>query len=306
MPISSALKKILASWTDSPLSGFIRSSDNTQKLDVAVSEIVTLEDYFGEVALGKIPGRKSVNKFGAAPMGVQTTKTDIWDRADATPTQPIWIAPTQARIHAIVSSSASDTPGGTGVGQVIIYGLKNWNEGEVSETVTLNGITPVNTGNAYVIIHRMKVIQQASTTNVGGGAASPGPNVGTISATAAVNGTVTAVILPGNGQTEMAIYGVPSIQNALLYRWSAQLDRTIGASVSIDMELRVNENPNVQLLAFLRKDDISLQSTGTSSQERKYGVPYIFPGPCIIKVQAVGSAVDIDAETEFDLILVNK
>lgn len=306
MSINSPLKKILASWTDSPLAGFIRGSDNTQKLDVAISEIVTLEDYFGEVALGNIPGRKSVNKFGAAPNGVQTTKTDIWDRANATPTQQIWLAPTQARVHAIVSSSGSDVVGGVGVGQVIVYGLKNWNEGEISETVTLNGVNPVNTGNAYVIIHRMKVITQASTTNVGGGAASPGPNVGTITATAAVDGTVTAAILPGNGQTEMAIYGVPSIQNALMYRWSAQLDRTIGVSTVCDVELRVNENPNIQTVSFLRKDDISLQSTGTSSQERKYGVPYRFSGPCIIKIQAVASTADTDMESEFDLILVNK
>lgn len=306
MGINSPLKKILASWTDSPIAGFLRTSDNTQKLDVAISEIVTQDDYFGEVALGKIAGRVSVNKFGAAPMGIQTTHTDVWDRADATPTQPIWLAPTQARVHALVSSSPSDVPGGAGVGAVIVYGLKNWNEGEVSETVILNGVNPVNTGNSYVIIHRMKVVPQASTTNVGGGAASPGPNVGTITATAAVDATVTAAIRPGNGQTEMAIYGVPSIQTALMYRWSAQLDRSIGGTVTIDFELRVNENPNVQRLSFLRKDDISLQSTGTSSQERNYGVPYRFPGPCIIKVQGIASVADTDAEAEFDLILVNK
>lgn len=42
MPISSALKKIKAAWTDVPLSGFHRNSDNTQKLDVAVSESVDI------------------------------------------------------------------------------------------------------------------------------------------------------------------------------------------------------------------------------------------------------------------------
>lgn len=43
MSIISALKKIKASWTDSPLAGFVRVEDNTQKLDVVVSESVALE-----------------------------------------------------------------------------------------------------------------------------------------------------------------------------------------------------------------------------------------------------------------------
>ena len=42
MSITSVLKKVLASWTDHPLAGYIRASDNTSKLDVVVSEIVDL------------------------------------------------------------------------------------------------------------------------------------------------------------------------------------------------------------------------------------------------------------------------
>ena len=243
--------------------------------------------YFSELVLGNIPGRTYVSKFGAAPDGIQTTATDIWSRANATPTQQIWLAPTAARVHALVSSSAADTF------VVQVRGLKTWDSAETSENVTLTGQTPVNTTNSYVIIHRMKCVYTAAKTT----------NAGTITATAADDGTVTAVILPGDGQTEMAIYGVPSIQKAILHRWTVNVDRTTAAA-AVDFTLRVNENPNIQTVGFLRKDDISLTTTGTTAHERIYMTPPVFAGPCIIKVQGIGTAADIEAESGFDLELV--
>lgn len=254
-------------------------------------------DYFSELALGKIPGRSCFKKFGIAPSGGQTTPTDVWDLADASTTSQLWVAPTAARVHAIVSDAVADTAGGAGVAAVKVYGLLNWTTAETSETVVVSGTYPVNTVNSYIIIHRMKVLPQATTTSAGG-------NAGTIKATAAVDGTITAVILPGNGQTEMAVYGVPSIQTALIHSWRGQIDKATGAASAADFILRVNENPDVQLPAFLRKDDISVQSTGSNSVSNEHKLPLKFPGPCIIKVQAETSVNDLDCEAGFDLELV--
>jgi len=247
-------------------------------------------NYFTELSLENIQGHTHVNKFGAAPAGIQITLTDIWSRADATPTQQIWLAPTAARVHAIVSSDALDTGF-----NVKVYGLTSWSTKETSELVALTGQVPVNTVNSYVIIHRMKIIPTAAKVT----------NAGTISATAATDSTVTAVILPGDGQTEMAIYGVPSVQIALLYRWTCNIDKGATNPVTVDFIVRVNENPNVQTTGFLRKDDISLQTTGTNCFERVYAIPPKFPGPCIIKVQGIASAADVDGESGFDLELVD-
>lgn len=253
-------------------------------------------DFALQVARGLISGVSSVNKFGAAPDGVQTTASDIWSRCNSTPTQQIWLAPTAARIHAIVSDSTNDdgSPVGTGARTIRIYGLKTWDLAETNEDITLDGTTPVNTANSYVIIHRMKVLTCGTA----------GPNVGTITATAATDSTVTAVILPGDGQTEMAIYGVPSIQSFYLTRWSAAIAKASGTAAHVTFELRVNENPNVQTIAFLRKNDLSVQSTGSNNVEKHFDNPIKYAGPCIIKVQGTASANDIDAKSGFDGYLV--
>jgi hypothetical protein len=75
-------------------------------------------DFALEVAKGNIPGHTSVNKYGHAKDGLQTTATDIWDRADAAATQQIWVAPTQARLHTISCVNSLDTSGGTGANTV--------------------------------------------------------------------------------------------------------------------------------------------------------------------------------------------
>lgn len=253
-------------------------------------------DFGLEVARGRVTGVTSVNKFGSAPDGIQTTITDIWSRANAAVTQQIWLAPTAARIHAIVSSSASDDgdPVGVGARTIRVYGLKTWDLAETSEDITLNGTTPVNTANSYVIIHRMKVLTSGATSI----------NVGTITATAATDSTVTAVILPGDGQTEMAIYGVPSTQSFYLTRWSAAVAKNATA-VYCSFQLRVNENPDVQTTNFIRKNDLSVLSTGSTNVEKVFTNPIKYSGPCIIKVQAEGSANDIDGKSGFDGYLVN-
>ena len=85
----------------------------------------------------------AVNKFGQATNGVQVTDTDIWDRADAAATQQIWLGPTSARIHTIVSSDAADdgAPEGAGAGAqaIRIWYLPDWDTKEAVEDVVLNG-----------------------------------------------------------------------------------------------------------------------------------------------------------------------
>lgn len=298
--LSEQVKPVAVTSTELASGAAIAANQQTNALTDAQlrATVIPVSHYGLEVAKGNIPLTTSLQKFGRATNGIQITPTDVWSRADASATQQIWTAPTTARVHAIVSSSAADVSGSTGAISVIVYGLTSWTANEVSETVNLNGVTPVNTVNSYVIIHRIKCIAQASTTNVG-------VNVGTITATAATDATITALVLPSQGQTQMTIYGLPSTKTLYIYRLYAYMNDSAGAT-RVDVQLRVNENPNVQLHGFINKFDLQLYNSGNSAYDvrSEVNIPFKVSGPAIIKVQGVANAADIDMSAGFDGYLV--
>jgi hypothetical protein len=257
-----------------------------------------------EVAKGKISGHKSVNKFGAAIDGLQTTQTDIWDRADAAATQPIWLPPTAARIHAIESTLVVDSdvgglnPQSTGARTIRVYGLTSWSTKEVSEVVILDGDDPVNTANSYVIIHRMKVLT----------AGSGHINAGDITATAAApDSTVTAQISAGQGQTLMAIYGVPSLQIAYMTQLYINMHQNSnpGTVAEADFHMEVNETPDVDTLLYLTKHTGGVITSGTTHIVHPFNPPKTISGPAIIKIHGTASSNDLYTSAGFDLILVD-
>lgn len=361
----------------------------------------TINDAGTDIQRSIVLGVKAVNKFGDAPSGVQTTSTDIWDRADATPTQQIWVAPTAARVHYIEGNALdvpsvgtltfagnpgdldtiiigsktyvfddtleavdghvligadsitsinnlvaainlSDTAGtnyaaamtsnastaarsnatmllyttaatatattetgddlswgaattvvGTGAHTIRVYGLPTWSTTETYEDIAMMGTDSATTTNSYVIIHRMKVLTKGDSLS----------NVGAITATAGTDATITAVILANRGQTLMAIYGVPSGETAYLKSWYGDILKAQGGVATIEYSLLVNPEPDAQLTNFLTKSHRGVQSTGTSSGNWYYDPPMAFAGPCIIKVQGLGSGSDLDGSAGFNLIV---
>ena len=255
---------------------------------------IGMTDFYLEVAKGNVTGHMSVNKFGRSTNVDSAVPTDIWDLT----TQPIWLAPTAARIHAIVSTSDLDgktaAPSSVGARTLRVYGLVDWDTAQSTEDITLDGTTGVNTASSYVIIHRMKVLTKGSTS----------ANVGTITATAASDSTITAQINPLEGQTQMAIYGVPSTHTLYLTAVSASLNRAGGASAITDNRVLVNPEPGDEILNYLTKHTWGGQTVGSSVQPIPFIPPKVFPGPAIVKLQSEGSANDLDVSAWFDGVVV--
>ncbi len=270
----------------------IANVTTTDTLNVDVKATV---GFMLELARGNILGMAGINKFGRSTNNDSGIPTDVWDGANATDDIAIWVAPTTARIHAITSTSDADSVTAGGARTIQVYGLTSWDAAEVSEVVSMDGVTGPNTANAYVIIHRMQVLTKGATS----------VNVGVISATAATDGTLTAQINAGTGQTHMAIYGVPSTQTAYMGRFYANFNRSGGVSVSADVSLEINPEPDVELINFVTKHTFALVKDGTSALTILYSNYKIFSGPAIIKVQVIASAADLDISAGFDVILVD-
>lgn len=233
-------------------------------------------DHCLEVAAGTVSGSSALNKFGRNA-DIDIGAEDIWSQGGT------WVPPTAARVHAIVSSSADDAAAGTGAQTVEVQGL-DASFAVQTETVTLNGVTPVNTAGSYHIIHRM-IVKTAG---------SGGYNVGTITATAATDATVTASIFPLTNQTLMAIWQVPAGKSFFMKRYYGSVNGSV--AIHADLELWVKPFGETWQLKHI----IGVDSEGSGIADMKFCPPMKFTEKSIIRLRATTATNNTDVSAGFD------
>ena len=245
-------------------------------------EELSLDDFYIRVAVSPNPGESYIQKFGRNPDIDSAAPEDIWDRGG------LWVAPTTGRIHDIVSTDANDTGAGTGAQTVDIFGLDT-NYDEQNETVTLNGITNVPTVGTYQRIFRM-IVRTAG---------SGGSNVGTITATAQVDATVTAQINPANNQTLMAIYTIPNGKRGALQSIYASIIKSQAVAGQVFLYFREEGAP--WRVAFF----FGLASDGTTTHDHVFTPPAIGFPKTDIRLLVDVTANNADVAGGFSIVLFN-
>jgi hypothetical protein len=238
------------------------------------------------IAEGNEEGYSPVNVFGRSIAGIQATATDIWDRADATPTQQIWTTWTDAELFNIASTSAGDTSAGTGTRTIKVTGLTDWDSGAVTELVSMNGTSNVSTDQSYVMIHEMEV------ETVGTSSASP--NIGTITATGATSLKVGAEINIGEGKTNMAILGVPSSQKLYINEWFGGIDKATGTWIDYTIIANTTPDTGTETAGFITKAKAGVQIAGMSTASWPFNPSKVIAGPAIVKIQGISSTADTE------------
>lgn len=192
-------------------------------------------EFIIEVAKGNVPGHSVIKISGRNPdVDSGTDPEDLWANGGTMS----W--PTTADTLDVVSTSADDDGApttNTGVQTLYIEGLDgSWDE--VSETVTLNGTTPVTTSNSYIRI------KEAYGINAG---TYHGSNAGIITADDTTTGTNRMLNIPaGVGRTQLGRYSVPNGFTAYLLGAHMSVDTRASRTATITLYKVENANDTTQ------------------------------------------------------------
>lgn len=200
----------------------------------------------------------------------------------------------------VTSTAAADDgdPAGTGARTVKISGLNStWDA--IEETVTLNGITIVQTNATFIRVYRAEVMT----------AGSGGTNAGVIyiytgTETSGVPDTATLIyasIEIGEGQTLQAAYTVPDDHTAYLFSLNAS--SFSNTSVSLTVRLKARKGGGLTNEPFVTKDRFVITRGSFGIDHSDY--PIAFAARTDLKVTADSSGAAADCSAQMEIILVN-
>ena len=251
----------------------------------SISRVGTTEPFYLQVARNQISFHKSNFKFGFNA-DVDDSLETVWAQGG------LYSYLASASVLKVSSSSTADTSAGTGARTVELSGLDT-NYDEISETVTLNGQTAVNTTNEFLRINRM-VVRSAGTGGQNAGVIYAG--TGTV--TTGVPANKYATIAIGDNQTVMALWTVPRGYTAYLL----QTDITVATTQNNKYcTVHLVSRPNGEV--FQIKDKFV---KAESSVHQAYTIPLKFEEKTDIEVRAIGdsSGADIAISAGLDFIYI--
>ena len=248
----------------------ITSEDSTEPFEIQVSR-------------GQIAGHRAITVFGYNA-DVDQTEVTVW------PYTGIVSYPSVAITLKVSSTSLLDTSGGTGARSVTIQGL-DANYDEISEVVTLNGQTVVNTVNSY------RRINFASVTTVGSTLSAQGDIFfGTGTVTAGVPATVYNLIKFDYNNTVTGHYTVPAGHTAFLMQGNFSAGQDTGTTGVRGRLLTIDATGIRRTAAVVTANNASI--------EYPFEFPIPIPEKTDIEATATGQSQNNQASILFVLLLV--
>lgn len=180
--------------------------------------------------------------------------------------------PASASIMTVSSDDANDTSAGTGARTVLIMGLDS-DYNEITETVTLNGTTGVNTTLEWFRINDMRVMTAGTgKTNAGS------IFIGTGSITAGKPANVYGEIYTGDGVAHEGFYTVPAGKTLHILEIELGVQSGKDAQVrfvtitstgveAVEVEVEINNTFSLDtlgMIAFPEKTDIDVRAKVSS------------------------------------------
>lgn len=265
----------------------LNSTINSVIQQDADAEIVRSIDAEIDMAAGRFQGFDIVNKFGTnADVDTDTLPEDVWE-GGGTYTG----FPSDLELVEVVSASANDASAGTGARTVRITGL-DADYNVLSEIVTLNGTTPVDTVAQFRRVHTATVLT----------AGSGGVNAGIITIRHTTTTANVFVTIPvGRNQSNCSGYTVPAGYTAYMRKMHAAIRGTTQASATAAIEGNIWTRP---FGGVFRSRRPFVVNTSYRLQDDIYGgIAFTEKTDLVIRITAA-SASNLSVNAGYDLILV--
>ena len=249
----------------------------------SISRLGRYEPFNLQVSRGQVTMHTPIIIFGYNP-DVDTSEESVWPDGGTVP------HPTVASVLKISSSDAADTSAGTGARTVFIGGLDG-DYNVVTETVTLDGQTAVNTTNSYLYVNTFYVVTVGS-----GGANAGNINAGTGVVTAGVPAVLYDIIAIGYNNRTTAHYCVPAGYTGYMMQGQFSSGQASG-STSVTGFLKQHGPDGV-----LRVGAVSTVNNGTA--DFTFEFPYIIPEKNCVGATAIGAAANNAVSAYFNILLI--
>lgn len=238
-----------------------------------------------QVARNQIQGHSDVIVFGYNP-DLDTSEESVWPNGGTVP------HPTSESVLKISSGSTDDDgdPAGTGARTVYIEGVDG-DFNVVSETVTLNGQTAVNTTNSYLYVNQFYVV------TVGSGGKNAGIiYAGTGDVTTGVPAVIYDLIAAGYNNRTTSHYCVPAGFTGYMVKGvitTGQATGTTGVTAFLKQH-----GPD----EILRVGAVSTLNNG--AVEYDFDPPYVIPEKNCVGATAIGQAANNSVSSFFNIVLI--
>ena len=222
----------------------LNASTGALEILKSTNQMLLPYDFQTAVSRGKVPGHSPVYIFGFTVTLGSTAYGPCWE--GLTPSGGSYVYPPTAQVMKLVSTSAGDT----GV-SIFINGLDS-SFNILTETVALNGTTPVLSSGSYLRINSI-------TTTLGNAA-------GNVTLVGNVSTVLYAEILAGNGNSQASIYTVPN--GYTFYNTYLQADANTSATSSGYNKVRTISQPAISGIGTTLLQSVFVQA---------FNVPLQFP-----------------------------
>lgn len=236
-----------------------------------------------QVARGQVGWHRIVHVWGYNP-DIDTSEETVWPDGGATP------VPGAATVMKVSSSSTADAAAGTGARTIVIQGL-DANHAEISEVVTLNGQTAVNTTNTFLHINYIYV------ATVGSGGKNAGViYVGDGVVTSGVPATIYGIVNTGFNASTTAFYTIPAGYTAYMYQGSISAGQD-GGSAQVTGHLMLRDPNNIARV-------VAVATLNNGQANYDFSLPIRVEEKNSVEARAIGSSNNNAVAANFQLLLV--